>query len=72
MGREGASPDKTKRSNIPQPEFVSATGVVCWLVLDQPHNPARRDGTADEQGKAECAEADHHPWLRSLRDAEDD
>ncbi len=41
-------------------------------MLDEPHDPACGDGATYEQGKAECAEADHRPRLRSLRDPEDD
>jgi hypothetical protein len=42
------------------------------LALDQPHEPAGCDGSADEQDKAEGAEADHQARFRSLGDPEDD
>lgn len=41
-------------------------------MLDQPHHPAAGDGATDKQDEAEGTEADHHPWLGPLRDAEDD
>jgi hypothetical protein len=41
-------------------------------MLDQPHEPACRDGSADKQGKAEEAEADHHAGFGALRNSEDD
>jgi len=42
------------------------------LVLDEPHDPACRDGAADEEGEAEGAKADHHAGFGALSDAEDD
>ena len=41
------------------------------LVLDGVHDPAREDDRAHEQHEAIGSEADHHPRLRALRDAED-
>ncbi len=41
-------------------------------MLDEPHQPARGDGSADEEGEAEGAEAQHHRRLGALGDAEDD
>jgi hypothetical protein len=42
------------------------------LVFDHPHYPAGDDGSADKEGEAECAEADHHSRFGTLGDAEDD
>jgi len=42
------------------------------LVLDEPHNPAGGDGATDEENEAERAEADHHAWVGTLCDTEDD
>ena len=52
--------------------FRSRETVDSRLVLDGVHQPAYDDGRSDEDGKAEGAEADHHPGLRALRNAEDD
>ena len=41
-------------------------------MLDQPHDPAGRDGAANEEDEAEGSEADHHAWFGALGDAEDD
>jgi len=41
-------------------------------MLDEPHRPACRHGSADEERKAERAEAHHLLRLRPLRDGEDD
>jgi hypothetical protein len=41
------------------------------LVLDEPHDPACGDGSADEEGEAEGAKANHHAWFGALGDAED-
>ncbi len=41
-------------------------------MLDGPHGPACDDGDADEEHEAVGSEADHHPGLCALRDAEDD
>src|SRR6202012_2991333 len=50
-------------------------GVVCNVmsdekrsVLDQPHDPAGRDGAANEEDEAEGSEADHHAGFRALGD----
>jgi len=40
-------------------------------VLDEPHDPACGDGTTDEEGETEGAEADHHAGFGALSDAED-
>jgi hypothetical protein len=50
---------------------LSLTAGLTALVLDQPHHPARRDRSTDEQREAEGAEPDHHPWLRPLGYSED-
>ena len=42
------------------------------LVLDEPHEPACGDGSADKEDEAEGAEANHHFGLGALGDAEDD
>jgi hypothetical protein len=42
------------------------------LVLDEPHCPARRDGSADEEDETEGTEVQHLLWLRALRDSEYD
>lgn len=41
-------------------------------MLDEPHQPARRNRSKDEQGEAERAEPDHHARLCALRDAKHD
>jgi len=41
-------------------------------MLDEPHQPARRNGPKDEQGEAEGAKPDHHARLCALRDAKHD
>jgi hypothetical protein len=41
-------------------------------VFDEPHDPACDDGTADEEGETEGAEANHHAGFGALGDAEDD
>lgn len=40
-------------------------------MLDQPHQPAAQNRSANEQDKAESAKPDHHLWFGSLRDSED-
>jgi len=40
-------------------------------VLDQPHQPACYNGSADEQYEAESPETNHHPGIRALRDSKD-
>ena len=42
------------------------------LMLDEPHEPARGDGSTDKENEAEGAEAKHHFGLGALGDAEDD
>ena len=41
-------------------------------MLDQKHDPARGNRSANEYREAECPEPDHHPRLRTLCDTEDD
>ena len=51
---------------------VKLVSLFVALMLDEIHEPACGDDSADEKGEAEDAEADHHAGLGALGDAEDD
>lgn len=80
----GQSPKAVMRGLEKAPCFQQhgynrAKKLVCWRcvllaasVLDQPHKPACRDRSPDEQGEAERSKPDHRPRFRAHRDSKDD